>query len=115
MQTSLHLASSALNAPEILAIVIWTIAWLVVLASALLRSDLDPVTRLTWVLVIILVPIFGVILYCFIGPKRPLVPKQAPAREPTTCMSCGGNIPNDQSVCSNCGWSYDNRSTSDNA
>ena len=44
-------------------IVVYFIVWLVGLGRALLRKDLDPVTLLMWVLVIILVPLAGLLLY----------------------------------------------------
>jgi len=47
----------------IAAFVVWTILFLVSLAHALGRNDLDPVSRLTWVVVLIFVPFFGVFLY----------------------------------------------------
>jgi hypothetical protein len=45
-----------LGIPADMAIVVsvWVIVWLLVLATALSRKDFDPITRLTWVLVIIL-------------------------------------------------------------
>jgi len=42
--------------------------WLLVLAVILGRSDLDPVTKLTWVIVVIFVPFFGILLYWTIAP-----------------------------------------------
>jgi hypothetical protein len=49
-------------------IIVWGIVWLLNLAIVLKRSDYDPITRLTWVLVLILVPFFGILLYWFIAP-----------------------------------------------
>ena len=52
-------------------LIMWGIALLLSLAHALERRDVDPVTRLTWVLVLILVPFFGIFLYWMIAPKSP--------------------------------------------
>jgi len=41
----------------------WIVIFLVSLSHAMGRVDLDPVSRLTWVVVLILVPFFGVLLY----------------------------------------------------
>jgi hypothetical protein len=49
---------------------LYVFLWLFVLGAALLRSDLDPVTRLTWVLVILFVPLFGIVLYGLLAPER---------------------------------------------
>ena len=48
--------------------VVWTVIWLFVLATVLSRKDLDSVTRLTWVVVLIFVPFFGVLIYAFSSP-----------------------------------------------
>ena len=50
---------------------IWSVVWLFVLAAVLHRKDFDPITRLTWVVVVIFVPFFGVILYLAIAPSNP--------------------------------------------
>ncbi len=47
------------------------VLWLGSLALALGRSDFDPVTRLTWVIVLIFVPFFGIVLYWAIAPPVP--------------------------------------------
>jgi hypothetical protein len=49
--------------------IVYSLTWLLVLATILQRSDLDPVTRLTWVVVVIFVPLFGILLYWCVGPK----------------------------------------------
>jgi len=50
-------------------LIIYGLVWLLVLATTLYRADLDPVTKLTWVVVVIFVPVFGVLLYWFVGPN----------------------------------------------
>jgi hypothetical protein len=45
------------------------VLWLLTLARVLSRRELDPMTRLTWVVVVIFVPVFGMVLYWFIGPE----------------------------------------------
>ncbi|MCD6050484.1 MAG: Phospholipase D-nuclease N-terminal [Verrucomicrobia bacterium] len=82
-----------------------------VLAQALKRRDLDPVTKLMWVLVIILVPVFGVVFYGFIAPNEPVrVLGRDDVRvqpdEPIKCVTCQTTIPGDATVCPKCGWSY---------
>jgi hypothetical protein len=42
--------------------------WLGNLALVLRRPDYDGITRLTWAIVIIFVPFFGLFLYWFIAP-----------------------------------------------
>jgi hypothetical protein len=53
------------------ALLIWGTIWLVNLALVLRRSDYDAITKLTWVIVLIFVPFFGVLLYWFVAPERP--------------------------------------------
>jgi len=53
------------------ALLIWGVIWLFALATVLYRSDFDPVTKLTWVVVVIFVPFFGVLLYWAVGPNNP--------------------------------------------
>ena len=85
---------------------LWTLLWLVVLATALARKDFDPVTRLTWALVIILVPFFGVVLYWVVAPKQPREPARDYVEQPSTCVPCGTTIPAGATHCPKCGWSY---------
>ncbi len=89
---------------------LWLLVWLVVLATALSRKDFDPITRLTWVLVIILVPVFGVLLYWVVGPSRPPVSSDQIQNErtdkPSTCVTCGTTISAGSTVCPKCGWTY---------
>jgi hypothetical protein len=85
---------------------LWTLLWVVVLANALARKDFDPVTRVTWVLVIILVPFFGVLLYWVIAPKQPCQSARDFLDEPTTCAPCGTAIPAGATHCPKCGWTY---------
>jgi heme/copper-type cytochrome/quinol oxidase subunit 2 len=47
------------------------LVWLIVLAAILLRTDFDPITKLTWVIVVIFVPVFGLLFYWFLAPSRP--------------------------------------------
>jgi hypothetical protein len=85
---------------------VWVIVWLLVLATALSRKDFDPITRLTWVLVIILVPIFGVVLFWVVAPTAP--PEEAPdyTRTPSSCVQCRTVIPSGDTACPKCGWTY---------
>jgi hypothetical protein len=105
MQTTFNSSSSAL--PSILFwFFLWTLFWLVVLANALARKDFDPITRLTWALVIILVPFFGVLLYFVLAPKQPREPVKDFIDQPTTCVECRTAIPAGATQCLKCGWSY---------
>jgi hypothetical protein len=93
--------------PDILIwLALWTIVWLLVLSVALARKDFDPVTRLTWVLVIILVPFFGVLLYAVVAPKQPRERESDCAGQPVNCVSCGTTIAAGATKCPSCGWSY---------
>jgi hypothetical protein len=47
------------------------ILWLATLWRILTRADLDPVTRLTWVVVVIFVPVFGMLFYWCGAPALP--------------------------------------------
>jgi hypothetical protein len=103
--------------------IIWTIIWLMELADALSRKDFDPVTKLTWILVIILVPVFGVVFYWFIAPA-PKIPLESSSprkseslsekdykdekyrNQPTECITCRTAIPAGRTACPKCGWSY---------
>jgi len=103
--------------------IIWMIIWLMELAAALSRKDFDPVTKLTWILVIILVPVFGVVFYWFIAPASkmpqessiPPKPESVPEKayqdehyqnQPTVCIACKTTIPAGATACPKCGWSY---------
>jgi heme/copper-type cytochrome/quinol oxidase subunit 2 len=55
--------------PIVLPIVL--VFWLATLWSILHRADFDSVTRLTWVVVVIFVPVFGMVMYwCSNPPAR---------------------------------------------
>jgi heme/copper-type cytochrome/quinol oxidase subunit 2 len=61
-------------------ILIWTGIWVLTLGLILSRRDFDAITRLTWVVVVIFVPVFGVFLYAFVAPER-WSPKKADHRD----------------------------------
>jgi hypothetical protein len=52
-------------------LVIYGVLWLLSLARVLLRNDWEPVTKLTWVVVVIFVPVFGILFYWFLAPDSP--------------------------------------------
>jgi hypothetical protein len=112
MSTPFHFTDDSLPALPLFVVVLWMLVWLVVLGAALARKDLDPVTRLTWVLVIIMVPFFGVVLYWILGPKQQASaarPAEISASEPIGCIACGTEMPAGASGCPKCGWSYENK------
>ncbi len=91
--------------------IVWLLVWMMVLAHALRRTDLDPVTKLMWVLVVILVPVVGVFFYWFIAPNEPVRvlgrdDVWVQPDEPIKCVMCQTMIPGDQTACPKCGWSY---------
>lgn len=97
----------------VLLIVIGVLFWLAILAAALWRSDLDPVTKFMWVFVIVSLSIVGALLYLLIAPSvakaRHVVPdRQHPSDkdEPAPCVACGAAIPAGSGTCPACGWSY---------
>ncbi len=47
----------------------WVVVWVCVLGRVLTREDFDPITRLTWVVVVTFVPFFGVVLYLSLAPS----------------------------------------------
>lgn len=51
-------------------LLIYGLVWLMVLAQILQRCDLDPVTKLTWVIVVIFVPFFGMLLFWTIAQSN---------------------------------------------
>jgi ribosomal protein L40E len=88
---------------------LWTLVWMIVLATVLTRKDFDPVTRLTWALVVILVPFFGVVLYWVVAPRQPRETAKTArdyTSQPTTCITCGTAVPAGATQCPKCGWSY---------
>lgn len=102
-------------------IVVYVIVWLVGLGRALLRKDLDPVTLLMWVLVIILVPLFGLLLYWVIGPEIKLNAVRSASGTvsmkeqntltrdtdvPSDCVRCNTVIAAGSTICPKCGWTY---------
>ena len=109
MHTKFHFPDDALPAFPLFLVVLWMLVWLVVLGTSLARKDLDPVTRLTWVLVIIMVPFFGVLLYWILGPKPQVRTEKIAPSEAIECVSCGAVIPPGASTCPKCGWSYENK------
>jgi hypothetical protein len=50
-------------------LLVGAVVWLATLWRILHRSDFDPVTRLTWVVVVIFVPVFGMLFYWFSDEK----------------------------------------------
>ncbi len=85
---------------------LWTLVWLIVLAGVLTRKDMEPIQQLMWVLVIILVPFFGVLLYWTMAPNAPTQAQTRDyANEPTVCVQCGAVIKAGSNACSKCGWS----------
>ena len=89
--------------------------WLFALASVLERSDFDPMTKFTWVFVIVMTWVVGAILYLLIAPKaQPASTEdEGEARSPSddtsedsVCAACGATIPAGTSACPKCGWSY---------
>jgi hypothetical protein len=84
--------------PETITVLsVWGIVLLFTLAHPLERADLDPVTRLTWVLVLLLVPLFGIALYFALGNRAPRLDGRADsevygtpwASDPTPADSSG--------------------------
>ena len=62
-----------LHPPDFIGVMIlltWLAIWLLTLGLALNRPDLHHTVQLMWVLVIILVPFFGVFFYAFMAPPR---------------------------------------------
>lgn len=59
--------------------ILWTLVWWGVLARILTRIDLDTQQKLLWVIVVIFVPFFGMVLYCFAAPATIKTPR---SREP---------------------------------
>ncbi len=55
---------------ELLLLLLLSLAQLAVLLRALLRRHRDPATRLAWVLVVMVIPVFGMIAYLLLGELR---------------------------------------------
>jgi cardiolipin synthase len=51
----------------ILVSAVWAMTWFAVLLRAILRPRRDPASRIAWVLVIILLPVLGVVVYILLG------------------------------------------------
>jgi len=98
---------SLLNMPSWLVTfaVIGGLFWLIVLAFALSRDDLDPVTKFMWIFVIVAASIFGAILYLLIAPFANKASGDDTS-EDATCASCRATIPAGSNTCPKCGWSY---------
>jgi ribosomal protein L40E len=99
------------------------LVWLAVLADTLSRENLDPITRLTWVVAIILVQVFVIMLYWVVKDSSktrresssPPAPESGLAKDyqdekyrnqPTVCITCKTAIPAGATACPKCGWSY---------
>jgi uncharacterized membrane protein YgcG len=50
-------------------LVVYLLVWLFTLGAALVRWDMDVVTKLMWVIVILFVPLFGMVLYVALAPR----------------------------------------------
>jgi hypothetical protein len=72
---------AAVHAPGWVPIIsiIYLLIWFFLMVAVLTRDDLDPITRLTWVLVVGFLPVAGIILYFIASPREPKW-KDAPAR-----------------------------------
>lgn len=57
--------------PLLIAFIAAFVLWMVGLVRVLTRKDFDPITRLTWVVVIVTLNIVGVILYALVNPFCP--------------------------------------------
>ena len=44
-------------------VLVWLVIWVFGLRGLLARSDLEPITKFMWVFVVVLVPLFGLLLY----------------------------------------------------
>jgi hypothetical protein len=60
--------STAGQGEVLIFLAIYGLLWLLALGRVLTRADLDPVTRLTWVIVVIFVPVVGIFLYVLVAP-----------------------------------------------
>lgn len=49
---------------------IWLVVLIAVFANIIRRSDLLPVTKVFWIIVILSFPLLGLIIYLLIGRKR---------------------------------------------
>ena len=56
-------------------LLVWLVAWILTLGLILRRRDLDSVTKLTWVVTVIFVPVFGILLYFFLAPGEQWIPE----------------------------------------
>lgn len=70
---------SPMSAVFITVAVVYYVIWLLALAAALGRVDLEPVVRLMWVIVIIFVPVAGILLYGFMARERRFERKRDPS------------------------------------
>jgi hypothetical protein len=70
-----------------LVMLIYALFWLWNLSRLLQRKDLDPVTKLTWVVVLIFVPVFGLFYY------RDQVPEPALERRSSRAFSTENPFP----------------------
>lgn len=80
----------------------WLVVWLVSFWSALSRPDFKPVTRLTWVLVLIFVPCVGLLFYWLLAPRAGPDPLRGPS-PPASCFRCASRLPEGATACPNCG------------
>jgi hypothetical protein len=77
-------------APVVVAAVV-AILWLGTLVDLLRRTDIDPVTRLTWVIVVLFLNLIGAIIYVIWGPQGKSVAR--PAQESDTSGTPWENDP----------------------
>jgi hypothetical protein len=68
-------------------LIVGTVVWLATLVRVLERPDFDPITRLTWVVVVVFVPFFGMVLYWCIGPAPAQPEKRRTALDPVGSLA----------------------------
>lgn len=89
--------------------VIYVIVWLVVMVSVLDRRDMTSVNRFLWVFILVMVPVFGPLLYwfsrgsttryCSTDQPVEMQPKNVGSLD---CPRCGSHIEAEQNTCANC-------------
>lgn len=84
------------------------IFWLVCISNILTRKDIDEHLRLLWLIVLLVSPIPGVIIYLTYGPKEEAkeIAENADLSHPIACAECGAEISAEADTCNHCGWTY---------
>jgi predicted membrane channel-forming protein YqfA (hemolysin III family) len=93
------------------AIVVSLIIWGIALVGLCSRRDIDVHSKISWLVVILVLNIVGAIIYFIFSPEVKKVEQtkvilKDDTSHPSTCMICTNEIFPGEDTCRVCGWTY---------